>query len=113
MSEVRVADIDTGRWLWTVRRQTTPSPGGLVDKGTEGRRARFVPLIAEVRDLVQHRIDVVEGRPDARLFTGPTWSPRGCGMTSMMIHIWTAKQPADLVVPRSTGCCSACRDDRI
>lgn len=71
VSGVRVADIDTGRWLWTVRRQTTPSPGGLVDKGTKGKRARFVPLIAEVRELVQHRIDVVEGRPDARLFTGP------------------------------------------
>lgn len=71
VSGVRVADIDTGRWLWTVRRQTTPSPGGLGDKGTKGKRARFVPLIAEVRDLVQHRIDIVEGRPDARLFTGP------------------------------------------
>lgn len=71
VSGVRVADIDTGRWLWTVRRQTTPSPGGLVDKGTKGKRARFVPLIAEVRELVQQRIEVVEGRPDARLFTGP------------------------------------------
>lgn len=48
-----------------------PLPHGLVDKGTRSKRARFVPLIAEVRELVQHRIDVVEGRPDARLFTGP------------------------------------------
>lgn len=71
VSGVRVADIDTGRWLWTVRRQTTPSPGGLVDKGTKGKRARFVPLIAEVRELVQQRIEILEGRPDARLFTGP------------------------------------------
>jgi integrase len=35
VSGVRVADIDTDTWRWTVRRQTTPSPGGLVDKGTK------------------------------------------------------------------------------
>jgi len=71
VSGCRVGDIDTGSWLWTVRRQTTPSPGGLVDKGTKGRRARSVPLINEVREMVRRRIDAVGGRPDARLFTGP------------------------------------------
>jgi hypothetical protein len=42
-----------------VDRPTTdhPSPGGLVDKGTTGKRARVVPLIADVRELVQRRID--------------------------------------------------------
>jgi len=71
VSGCRVGDIDTGAWLWTVRRQTTPSPGGLVDKGTKGKRARSVPLIVEVREIVRRRIDAVDGRPDARLFTGP------------------------------------------
>ncbi|MGN9847556.1 hypothetical protein ACTMTI_56805 [Nonomuraea sp. H19] len=28
VSGVRVGDIDTNTWTWTVRRQTTPSPGG-------------------------------------------------------------------------------------
>jgi integrase len=36
VSGVRVCDIDTTTCQWTVRRQTTPSPGGLVDKGTKG-----------------------------------------------------------------------------
>jgi integrase len=71
VSGCRVGDIDTRSWLWTVRRQTTPSPGGLVDKGTKGKRARVVPLIVDVRDLVQRRIDSLDARPDARLFTGP------------------------------------------
>lgn len=33
----RAADIDTRRWIWTVRRQTTTSPGGLVDKRHQGQ----------------------------------------------------------------------------
>jgi len=78
-----VRDINTDDWIWTVRRQTTPSPGelqdgrttasggGLVDKNTKGRRARQVPLIDAIRDLVQRRIDLAGGDPDARLFTGP------------------------------------------
>lgn len=71
VSGCRAGDIDTTNWLWTVRRQTTPSPGGLLDKGTKGKRARYVPLIAEVRELVQQRLDAVDAHPDARLFTGP------------------------------------------
>jgi integrase len=72
VSGCRVRDIDTTKWIWTVRRQTTPSPGGLEDKGTKGNRARYVPLIAEVRQLVSKRLDQV-GRDnlDARLFRGP------------------------------------------
>jgi integrase len=78
-----VRDIDTEHWIWTVCRQTTPSPGelkhgattasggGLVDKNTKGRRARQVPLIESIRDLIQRRIELAGGEPDARLFTGP------------------------------------------
>ncbi|MET9174110.1 hypothetical protein ABZX64_24115 [Streptomyces misionensis] len=40
VSGCRVQDIDTDQWIWTVRRQTTPAPGGLTDKGTKGKRAR-------------------------------------------------------------------------
>jgi integrase len=71
VSGVRCADIDTGALTWTVRRQTTPSPGGLVDKGTKGKRARTVPLIQEVLPLVLRRLDVVGHNPEARVFTGP------------------------------------------
>ncbi|GAA0411574.1 hypothetical protein GCM10009530_75100 [Microbispora corallina] len=67
----RVADLNRGTWTWMFRRQTTPSPVGTVDKGTKGKRARVVPLIPEVRDLVARRLEVVGDNPDARLFTGP------------------------------------------
>jgi integrase len=65
---VRARDID--RASWTVRRQTTPSPGGLADKGTKGKRARVVPLILEIRELVADRLDQAAS-PDSRLFVGP------------------------------------------
>ncbi|MFF4767459.1 tyrosine-type recombinase/integrase [Streptomyces sp. NPDC001255] len=67
----RIGDIDTTQWIWTVRRQTTPAPGGLTDKGTKGKRARFVPIVEEIRPLVAHRILAAGPDPDARLFTGP------------------------------------------
>ncbi|MFD4788982.1 tyrosine-type recombinase/integrase [Streptomyces sp. NPDC058459] len=71
VSGCRVADIDTSQWIWTVRRQTTPAPGGLTDKGTKGKRARKVPIIEEIRPLVAQRILSAGPAPDARLFTGP------------------------------------------
>ncbi|HUY45700.1 MAG TPA: site-specific integrase [Streptosporangiaceae bacterium] len=71
VSGVRVGDIDREAWIWTVRRQTTPSPGGLIDKGTKGKRARKVPIIEEARGLVGRRLDVLGDDEDARLFTGP------------------------------------------
>lgn len=70
VSGVRAGDINTQEWTWTVRRQTTTAPGGLVDKGTKGKRARIVPLIAELHELVARRVDRAEN-PDARLFFGP------------------------------------------
>lgn len=82
VSGCRVGDIDTRTWVWTVRRQTTPSPGGLVDKGTKGKRARVVPLIADVRELVARRIATADGRPDARLYTGP----RGGRITTAVLR---------------------------
>jgi integrase len=82
VSGVRAGDINRGAWTWTVRRQTTPSPGGVVDKGTKGKRARTVPLIAEVRDLVARRLDVVGSNPAARLFVGP----RGGRITTAVLR---------------------------
>ncbi len=70
VSGVRAGDINPESWIWTVRRQTTPGPGGLTDKGTKGKRARRVPLIPEVRDLVKSRLVKASG-PGARIFTGP------------------------------------------
>ena len=71
VSGCRVGDINKAEWTWTIRRQTTTGPGGLVDKGTKGRRARTVPIIAEIRELVQSRIAATDGAQDARLFVGP------------------------------------------
>jgi hypothetical protein len=42
----------------------------VVDKNTNGRRARQVPLIDAIRDVVQRRIDLAGGDPDAHLFAG-------------------------------------------
>jgi integrase len=70
VSGIRCADIDRNAWTWTVRRQTTPSPDGLIDKGTKGKRARTVPLIEEVRPLVKRRLEAVSHDPAARIFTG-------------------------------------------
>jgi integrase len=63
-------DIDTTTWTWNVRRQTTPSPGGLVDKATKGKRARLVPLIEEVRPMVAELV-ARSSLTDGRLFVGP------------------------------------------
>lgn len=82
VSGVRIGDIDTSTWTWTVRRQTTPAPGGVIDKGTKGKRARTVPLIAEVRDLVANRIAAAGPNPTARLFTGP----RGGRITTAVLR---------------------------
>lgn len=82
VSGCRVKDINTDEWTWTVRRQTTPSPGGLVDKGTKGKRARTVPLIEEIRELVQQRMAAVDRDPDARLFVGP----RGGRITTAVLR---------------------------
>ncbi|MEU2835252.1 site-specific integrase [Streptomyces lavendulae] len=71
VSGVRVKDIDTDNWIWTLRRQTTPAPGGLVDKATKGKRARKVPLIEEVRPMVAQRLLAIGNDPDARIFFGP------------------------------------------
>ncbi len=72
VSGCRVGDIDTNTWIWTVRRQTTTSPGGLIDKGTKGKRARLVPLIEEIRPIVRQLIEKVgKDNTDGRLFTGP------------------------------------------
>ena len=82
VSGIRCADIDRDAWTWTVRRQTTPSPGGLIDKGTKGKRARTVPLIEEVRLLIEKRLDAVGHDPTARIFTGP----RGGRITTAVLR---------------------------
>jgi integrase len=82
VSGIRCADIDRDAWTWTVRRQITPSPGGLIDKGTKGKRARTVPLIEEVRPLIERRLDAVGHNPTARIFTGP----RGGRITTAVLR---------------------------
>ena len=82
VSGIRRADINCRTWTWTVRRQTTPSPGGVIDKGTKGKRARAVPLIEEVRPLVDARLAAISDDPMARLFTGP----RGGRITTAVLR---------------------------
>lgn len=82
VSGCRVSDIDIDTWTWTVRRQTTPAPGGLLDKGTKGKRARVVPLIPEIRPLVVSLIASAGHDPDGRLFVGP----RGGRITTAVLR---------------------------
>ena len=82
VSGCRVKDLNTTNWVWTVRRQTTPSPGGLVDKGTKGQRTRAVPLIPKIHELTLQRVASTDGDPDARLFTGP----RGGRITTAVLR---------------------------
>ncbi|GAA3044430.1 site-specific integrase [Actinokineospora globicatena] len=81
-SGCRVKDIDTTSWIWNVRRQTTPGPGGLADKGTKSKRARDVPIIVEIRDMIERRMAEVDRDPEARLFTGP----RGGRITTAVLR---------------------------
>ncbi|MFE3195011.1 tyrosine recombinase XerC [Nocardia sp. NPDC059240] len=60
-----VGDIDIETWLWTLKRQTTPGPGGLLDKGTKGKRARKVPIIEELQPIVLRAIARACARVDA------------------------------------------------
>ncbi|WNI18699.1 tyrosine-type recombinase/integrase [Actinacidiphila sp. ITFR-21] len=71
VSGVRAGDINREEWTWEVCRQTTPGPGGLIDKGTKGKRRRTVPIIPEIRPMVARRLDAAGRDPMARLFTGP------------------------------------------
>ncbi|MQY02069.1 tyrosine-type recombinase/integrase [Actinomadura macrotermitis] len=82
VSGVRAGDIDRDTWIWNVRRQTTPGPGGLIDKGTKGKRARKVPLIEEIRGLVGQRLEALKDKPMDRLFTGP----RGGRITTAVLR---------------------------
>ncbi|MFI9787899.1 tyrosine-type recombinase/integrase [Kitasatospora sp. NPDC051984] len=82
ISGVRAGDIDTDKWIWRVCRQTTTAPGGLIDKGTKGKRSRLVPIIPELRPNIAWRISRVGNRPDARLFTGP----RGGRVTTAVLR---------------------------
>jgi hypothetical protein len=63
VSGCRLRDINTHTWRWTLRRQTTTSPGGLTDKATKGKRARVVPLIEELHEVVERRIAATDGHP--------------------------------------------------
>ena len=57
-------------------------PGGLIDKGTKGKRVRTVPLIEEVRPLIEKRLNAVGHDPRARIFTGP----RGGRITTAVLR---------------------------
>ncbi|MBF6298994.1 site-specific integrase [Nocardia amamiensis] len=65
VSGCRIRDIDTEQWVWTLRRQTTPGPGGMRDKRTKGKRARPIPLIEEIRPLILRRINAARTRVDS------------------------------------------------
>ncbi|MGH3538676.1 MAG: tyrosine-type recombinase/integrase [Pseudonocardiaceae bacterium] len=53
-----------------------------MDKGTKGKRARTVPLIEEIREIVLRRIAATDDTTDARLFTGP----RGGRITTAVLR---------------------------
>lgn len=84
ISGMRLGDLDLQEWEWTIRRQTTPSPGGVADKQTKSKRVRVVPLIKSVRPIIQRRIAAVgpDAAPDTRIFVGP----RGGRITTAILR---------------------------
>jgi integrase len=66
---LRVGDIDLGRGLLHVFRQTYPGRGGLVTKETKGRRRRTVPIIDPLRPTL---VRLTAGRAgEEQLLRGP------------------------------------------
>ncbi|MEU5407443.1 site-specific integrase [Nocardia asteroides] len=86
VSGVRVKDIDTDQWIWNLRRQTSPGPGGMLDKGTKGKRSRRVPIIEELRPMLANRIRARQDKPDARLFVGPRGGRIQTGVLQKATH---------------------------
>lgn len=105
VSGCRIGDIDTDRWIWSLRRQTTPGPGRLQDKGTKGKRARLIPLITEIQPLILRWIKAARFRIDtspefrnatadirdqafrnARLFVGPRGGRIATGILRRATH---------------------------
>ena len=82
VSGCRVRDIDSVEWIWTICRQSTPGPGGLLDKATKGKRARRVPIIAPLRPLIGTLLHAAGSDPMARLFKGP----RGGRITTAILR---------------------------
>ena len=69
VSGLRVGDVDLGRGLLHVFRQTYPGRGGLVTKQTKGRRRRTVPVIDPLRPTLVRLTAGREG--NERLLAGP------------------------------------------
>jgi integrase len=69
VSGLRVGDVDLGRGLLHIFRQTYPGRGGLVTKETKGRRRRTIPIIDPLRPTL---VRLTAGRRgDERLIVGP------------------------------------------
>ena len=79
-SGLRVGDVDLGRGLLHVFRQTYPGRGGLVTKQTKGRRRRTVPIIDPLRPTL---VRLTAGRRgEERLLSGP----RGGAITTATLR---------------------------
>jgi integrase len=63
------SDVDLGRGLLHVNRQTYPGRGGLITKTTKGRRRRVVPIIDPLRPTLERLTCGKE--PNDRLIVGP------------------------------------------
>jgi integrase len=93
VSGVQVRDINRDTWTWDVCRQTAPGPGGLIDKGTKGKRRRTVPITEEIRPMVARRLDSLRHNPTARLFTGPRGGRIATAVLRHATH-WATTSPA-------------------
>jgi integrase len=107
VSGVGKADIDPDTWIWTIRRQTTTGPGGLVDKGTKGKRAREVPIIDELRPMVTARL--VAARTALVAQRGRLRGP-GCGSgrgvarsVSLCVCVRSRTRNTSSATPRATA----------
>ncbi len=66
---LQVGDIDRANNIVTIERQVFPGHGGLVTKPTKGRKARLVPILAELEPILDR---LTNGRePGEPLLRGP------------------------------------------
>ena len=69
VSGLQAGDVDWGKNIIHIRRQTFPGAGGLVTKQTKGRRIRKVPILEALRPILERL--TAGKKPEDRLLSGP------------------------------------------
>jgi hypothetical protein len=108
------SDLDLGRGLLDVNRQTYPGRGRLVTKTTKGRRRRVVAIIDPLRPTLERLTD--SKGPDDRLIVGPqevmALRPRLGGPWSVRTRGTIAPEPPIVITGKPNTGLRRSRPDR-